>query len=741
MEYFDFYKHILKLLKDACLLDALNAIQNEAIILGTDSSSIIEASCAEALNTYRSLLTYFEKGVEDKGRGSVFAKLVRQAIGMNEQLKRAHGLKESQSAYYSKLRSHLRLPRTVNFYINRIEQQRANIIVGDIFRESGLSDEMEDAKSQNKNISALRSALFDRIWIADCFAPEEYSALYRYFGLENSGGGSNTPNAEAAWMVSALTLSILFYFDLDKWALLVALSNSENVRIRVRAKVGCALVAMNHSTLFSILEEAQQLESGAAAITDICGSNIGKASLDNCDLQWLFMVQYKTKFIHTSISDTFNSIFQHIDNELTEEQIQNMLESEDDDLPPGVDANMMHHLRDEIMKTTNMTVEGIDTAYPQFRQMHKLAFYDEVSNWVRPIDAADEADFNTVQTFAPILVNTHICNSDAYAFLQAINNVPPSMRDYVENQLKIMGKFGESLTDLMMMRDEKELAKLYIRDIYRLFTIMLENQAEGNPLIECPLMLFINKTDESDRAPLSSLCSRAFNHRLYRHAVSLFGILEQTSPGFEQNSAGFISASLNNDEEIMYAVSLALTGNNDDAIIHFETVGQDNINENASSVYAHCLWSEGLTEDALKVYRKLYIANWYGLNLFDLGKRLYDVARYTEAATVLYKAHYLDSSRPDIIHLLMISLLRDRRPEESQTMCKKLITMNLNGHTEMSVWLKDAAICLLCGGKESEAIVSLRRAHKKFTDEEIAFLSSYGIPQITIHLIADAANI
>lgn len=741
MEYFDFYKHILKLLKDACLLDALNAIQNEAIILGTDSSSVIEASCSEALNTYRSLLAYFEKGVEDKGRGSVFAKLVRQTIGMNEQLKRAHGLKESQSAYYSKLRSHLRLPRTVNFYINRIEQQRANIIVGDIFRDNGLSDEMEDAKSQSKSISALRSALFDRIWIADCFTAEEYSALYRYFGLENAGGGSNTPNAEAAWMVSALTLSILFYFDLDKWTLLVALSNSENVRIRVRAKVGCALVAMNHNTLFSILEEAQQLESGTVAITDICGNNIGKASSDNCDLQWLFMVQYKTKFIHTSISDTFNSLFQHIDNELTEEQIQNMLESEDDDLPPGVDANMMHHLRDEITKTTNMTVEGIDTAYPQFRQMRKLAFFDEVSNWVRPIDAADKADFYTVQTFAPILVNTHICNSDAYAFLQAINNVPSSMRDYVENQLKIMGKFGESLTDLMMMRDEKELAKLYIRDIYRLFTIILENQAEGNPLIECPLMLFINKTDESDRAPLSSLCTRAFNHRLYRHAVSLFGILEQTSPGYEQNSAGFISTSLNNDEEIMYAVSLALTGNNDDAIIHFETVGQDNINENASSVYAHCLWSEGLTEDALKVYRKLYIANWYGLNLFDLGKRLYDVARYTEAATVLYKAHYLDSSRPDIIHLLMISLLRDRRPEESQTMCKKLITMNLNGHTEMSVWLKDAAICLLCGGKESEAIVSLRRAHKKFTDEEIAFLSSYGIPQITIHLIADAANI
>lgn len=748
MNYFDFYKHTLELLKDGRLLDALNAIQSEALNTGTNSSATIVASCAEALNTYRSLLTYFEKGVEDKGRGCVYADLVKQALVLNEQLKRVKGLKESQSTYYSKLRSHLRLPRTLNFFLNRIEQQRANIIVGDIFRESGLSDEISDANSSNKSISALQSALFDRIWITDIFSTEELAILSRYFGLEASG--SNTSDAEAVWMVSALTLSVLFYFDLGKWNLLKALVNSENVRIRVRAKVGCALVVMNHGLLLSVLEETQLLDSednadndkkGITHDVDSIADNVDKATIDNCNMQWQFLVQYKTKFVHTAVNDALNSIFHQMNKGMTEEQLQNMLESEDDDLPDGVDINLIHHLRDEIARTTNMTVEGIDTAYPQFSRLRNLPFYNEVSNWLRPFDAADEADMESARKFAPILINTHICNSDAYAFLQAITRVPAGMRDYVDSQLKMLGNSDVSLSEMMKNRDEKELTKLYIRDIYRLFTLKTNNQPEGNPLIACPLMLFVNKTDESNRNALANLCARAFNHRLYRHAVPLFGILEQYSQEQEQIGAVFPFHSLSQEEETMYAVSLAFTGNNDDAIIHFETAGPDNLNDSASSVYAHCLWSEGLQEDALKVYRKLYIASWQGLNLFDLGTKLYDVARYTEAATVLYKAQYLEPSRPDIMHLLMLSLLRDRRPEEAQNMCAKLLAADISIEPQSSEWLKNAAICLLCCGNQTDAIASLRRAHRQFSEEEIAFLSSYDISQNTIHLIVDAANI
>lgn len=751
MNYFDFYKHTIALLKEGRLLDALTAIQTEVLNAGADNSAVIVASCAEALNTYRSLLSYFEKGVEDKGRASVYADLTIQAARLNEQLKRARGLKDNQSIYYSKLRGHLRVPHTLKHYLTRIEQQRASMLVGDIFSDGDFADEISDIKINKTNISTLQAALFDYIWIADRFSPEELNMLAHYFGVKGTNGDSinqdsqihPAPDAEAVWMVSALTLSILFFFDAGKWALLQALAASDNVRIRVRARVGCALVVMNHRELLAVLDEARQLDDEApvSPTNNLQTTHVDVASQDNCHLQWHFMMEYKTKFVQSSINETLNSLIAHIGKGLTEEQLQNMLDSEDDDLPSGVDASTIRHLREEIMRTTNMTAEGIDTAYRQFRRLRGLPFYNEVSNWLRPIDAADEQDLKSAQNLSPIIINAHICSSDAYAFIQAIGRVPAGMRSFVDNQLKMLGSAGVPLSELMKNRDEDELSISYIRDIYRLFTIKMKDHAEGNPLVACPLMLFVGKIDENNRAPLASLCSQAFSHRLYRHAVHLFGVLEQFSQEHEHTGASFPLQPFNDEEETMYAVSLALTGDNDDAIIHFETAGPDHLNDSAASIYAHCLWSEGLRDDALKVYRKLYVSNWSGLNLFDVGTKLFGMARYTEASTVLYKAHYLDATRAEVVHLLMLSLLRDRRPDEALAICAKLVDMDLTGEADMPLWLKDAALCQLCAGNQKEAIACLRRAHSRFTDDDIIFLSSFGIPHNIIRLIEDAANI
>ena len=761
MNYFDFYKHTINLLNEGRLLDALTAIQSEALGLGTDNSVAIVTSCAETLNTYRSLLTYFEKGVEDNGRTNIYLGLVNQALKLNEQLKRICGLKESQTIYYSKLRSYLRDPHGLSYFLNRLEQQRTNMLVGDILGEGGASRVRKDQNNRdNALFILLQTALFDYIWTTDKFTPEENRMLSQYFGMKNTAdteidGESYhcnaiqaTSDAEAAWMVSALTLSVLFYYDSDKWTLLQSLTHSTNTRIRVRARVGCALVVMNHKQLLSILEETSHTgDTESPSTADKIGiiSTAEMSSEENCVLQWQFMVEYKTKFIGTSLNDTLNSVIARVGNKeqgLSEEQIQNMLESEDDDLPPGVDANTVRTLREEMMRTTNMMEEGIDTAYPQFgRFLQALPFFNNACNWLRPIDAADEADLNTAQALSPVLASTHLCSCDAYAFLKALNSVDISLRSFIDSQLKMMGSVGTPVADLVKSFDENTLAISYIRDIYRFFTLKMKDSAEGNPIIASPLMLFVNKKDERDRAPLASLCARAFSHRLYRHAVHLFEVLDQYSQDQEHTSTLSRIIPLTDEEQSMYAMSLALSGHNDDAIIHFETISQDNITDSAASIYANSLWSEGLYEDALKVYRKLYISNWEGLNLFDLGTKLYDVARYTEAATVLYKAHYMDASRPDVAHLLMLSLLRDRRVEEATVMCKKLLGMDLTDLDSATSWLKDTALCQLCASNDAEAIANLRRAKSKFSHEDMVFLFSYGIPQNHIRLIEDAANI
>lgn len=783
MSYLDFYKYIIGLLNNGHLLDALLAIQKEATTADTDSRAALLTTCSDILDTYRSLLSYFERGVEDKGRNTVYADLVLRTCQLNEQLKRARGLKESTNIYYGKLRTQLRSPHNLTYYTQRIEQHRTQQLMGDIFRDASAA-----YPGQDNGLEALETGLFDYIWVADRFSSEELTALQAFLTPGN-GENDNLQSSccEAAWMVGALTLSVLYYFDIDKWLLLRRLAGSDVTRVRVRASVGCALVMMYHKELFSLLRiinsyDPASNERISRVLQPFWSDNIEYA----CNLQWLFMVEYKTKFIRSTLNDTLNSLIRNLGKELSQEQIQNMLEDEDSDLPAGVNPETIRHLREEIRHTTNMTVEGIDTAYPQFLRIRRLPFFNEVSNWLRPLDAADAPDLKRAQALSLILSNSRLCSSDAFAFIHAINVIPPSMREFISNQLKALDGASKPISELVDNFSEQDLAIFYIRDIYRLFTIKFQNQIEANPLTTEPLMLFItNLYDDTipdnylSGGDFASLCTKAFDHRLYNHAVRLFSVLDSK----DNNTDSAANVSMDANRQAMYAVSLSLTNHNKEALAHFRSV-KDTLPEGFASVYAYTLWAEGHRENALEIFLSLFDFGWSGLNLLDIGRKLFSTKRYDNAATVLYKAYYLDDTNVEVMDLLMMTQLHLHKTDEAQNICNKLGGMNLPagdnvgtgsvrshengtaGQAEGSVpkrkfdassnasrpfsVIKDMALCCLCTGMQETAVAYLRlwgisetndSLQNAFSASDRRLLSSYGIDTLRVNLVIDAAHI
>ena len=301
LPYLDSYNSVVSLLAGGRLNDAIAMLKGEVCDL---QDWVLMDELTRIEDAYGLMIKYFADGMADDGRAEVYRNLMVRTLAVADNCKRASGIRSASSVYYAKVRTFDKLSRRLSDYIEPLMVDEG----------MGLFDEIVGSASHGGSERAQRvNDLFDAIWVQPQLDEQGREALSRLF---ESGGLSAD---ERAWMVAALTLSALYYYDDAKVQQLVWLFGADDEMVRCRAIVGVALVAMHHKVRLGVAAPYEMFDF-----------------LDDMSTTWalvqiLLYNTYNTKRIRKQMENDVLPLFMNVQNKMEPGQLQDLLEDEDGD--------------------------------------------------------------------------------------------------------------------------------------------------------------------------------------------------------------------------------------------------------------------------------------------------------------------------------------------------------------------------------------------------------------------------
>ena len=131
-----------------------------------------------------------------------------------------------------------RQSRTLAYYTNRLQTLSQQHLFASI--TEGDNTSIDNVHKE------LVEEFFDYIWVVAKLSEEDKNVLSKMFEADY------LCDAEKQWLVSALTLSLLYFYDENKLDLLLSLIDNSNEQTACRALVGLSLVIYEHRDIFEI---------------------------------------------------------------------------------------------------------------------------------------------------------------------------------------------------------------------------------------------------------------------------------------------------------------------------------------------------------------------------------------------------------------------------------------------------------------------------------------------------------
>lgn len=742
MTPFQHYSQTLDLIVSGHLLKAIR-LQKEQLMQLQSWTLLDEQVKIE--ETYTLMLKYFADGVEDTRRLDIYNDILDRTLDMAEKIKRQMGFHDSTGHYYSKLRTVARQRRTLVYYTRRLQAATPQLLMEQI-----LEDDTDTPSTDDNARAVLLEELFDYIWVAGTMTEEEYDDLESLFA------GSVISGAEKQWLVSALTLSLLSYYDQPKLNMLINIADSydapatsDDAVLFAHALVGIALAAMYYRQRFAVRPMPLFFEFKP---------EINKAFVM---LQLQCLVQYQTHRIRQTLDQDFMSLINKLKGHISGmDELKNLLEGEDPELPPGVDPEIVRSIQDRIKQVSDMTHRGLDMMYQQFRQMKAFPFFRETRNWLKPASVSTPQFDSTLSTLAPLLNLSHLCDSDKHSLVSMLSSMPQSFSQMLMLQMQELDLQSASAQDLMREERERILsayntlfsdvpvsavyssvmayAGTYLQDLYRYFTIRMEHEPDGNPFIASAEMLFLDAPLLKPRLEpheLDFVSRYALKMRLYRqslHLNSTYLFADSDAPEMLQRKA-FCFAMLKDSHSAV------------DTFQQCEKRGHS-LSDDMQALYASCLMSEGRPLEAIKIYQQLFAREESALSLYSYAVALSQTEQYAEACNVLYQEDFLRPNQIRVVRLLTwCSMKRLAQSQEGIDMATELNSL-LHLYQRLLAmeplrgadWFNAGHAALACGNVAQAIDYYTHSDISSFSADDRSLLAALGVPTLTLRLVADA---
>ena len=308
------------------------------------------------------------------------------------------------------------------------------------------------------------SRLFDAVLVSGQWSDNSAETVKRL--LASPTVDSN----DVMLLLSAVMLSAMNVFDLNKWLVMVDVYESASEeRIRQRALTGWVFALPSDD--MSLFPEVEQTLVRLTGNDSVCREILemqmqviycNNADADNIKIQ----------------NDIIPSLMKNNRFEITG---SGLIEKDDDRmqdiLDPGAADRNMEELERSLNKMADMQKSGSDVYFGGFSQMKRFPFFNQMSNWFCPfyiehpqIRSLSEKLGNN-KFIQKLFNNSPFCDSDKYSFVLALSSVIGRMPDNIKDMLNSGEVLGLPAGMDFDESDPAYIRRMYLQDLYRFFRL------------------------------------------------------------------------------------------------------------------------------------------------------------------------------------------------------------------------------------------------------------------------------
>ncbi len=486
-----------------------------------------------------------------------------------------------------------------------------------------------------------------------------------------------TPWYAKSLVVTALTLSLLLFFDIAKVRLLYKCYLTNQEQIWQRALVGLFLVFYVYNNRIGLYTETDEILSGLKR-------------------DQKFTERYETVIIQFIRSINTDKLTQKINKEIIPEVTKLMpgirdkmkadSRTSDDKVFEDKNPDWSDYFKenpgllDKLADISKLQLEGSDVFLNSFAMLKSFEFFNTLSNWFVPfyrqnssisgLSSKYESEFK-MKTFASGLERApFMCNSDKYSFCLSISSMP-------EEQIKIMGKYFLSEVDQMNeLSDEDALLHKpefsykvitqYIQDLYRFFK--LNKSREDFPEVFekefNPSATLLYDAAFHNAGEMRKIGEFFFVNENYSQAYGIFEKISLEDPNFEIFQKMGYAAQKNGDIQLALDNYLHAQLFNDSQLWNLKKIGW-------------CYRRLKNPAKALEYYQKAEALDADNLTIATaIGRCHLELDNYQDALKYYFKVEYLDPKNTKVLRPICWCCYMSGKMEQAEKYLAKLLAVN-----------------------------------------------------------------
>ncbi|MDR4988713.1 MAG: tetratricopeptide repeat protein [Bacteroidales bacterium] len=685
-------------------------------------------------DNYVNLLKHSFSAVSDPERDKVYTYLKRSMLELADKLKELLVMeKGSGNVHY--------LKKTLSRE-QKMERSEAMQLLESLVFDKELAGLLKDVKVGNmaevEERSHALSLIFNIIWLTDAYTDDEIRLL------EAVSDSEKLPWYDKALIVSALTLSLLRYFEVNKFMLLFRFVEKQQEFVAERALVGLFVGFLKYNNRYSLypvlrektlaLKEFPHIEQHIEAILiQFAKSRETEKVKKKWDEEILPEMMKMRPRIEKKL-DLDNLFPDFVEEEEGNPDWQTVFEDAPD-------------LLNKLQELTEMQMDGMDVFISAFAPLKHFPFFRELGNWFVPFysdnpliqsSVTAKEDGPDMKPLVDKLEHTYfMCNSDKYSFCLNLGLIPDQQKAMMMNMLNSeMENISEMEKDqklLNSMARSKSVYTQYFQDLYRFYKLHpWHNEFEDIFDMDMDLYetCFANQLISGSKT-IRNIAELLFDKHFYDDALKVFlSILEKDKSNIELF------------EKIAFCFEK--TGDLNSAYIYYQKA--DLIETGRMWIIrklAYCCKYLNKWKEALGYYRQAEKLDEEDMRIqAGIGQCLIHLERYGEALDYFFKVEVLAPENQKIRRPLAWCSFLLGKFDTARDYLERLLLNDPDNHHDL-INLGHVLWCMNSPAEAFRTYVKSIRACKSIKDFETAFdedrkhLASHGIDTHEMNLMLD----